>query len=130
MVLLVYFTNINNFKKIKDKNIKEFKELYFKEVSNHHPYFNNLEKRKIFLGNEITRDLMILIDEMIVERESRRRRLLSEKSKRNLPLTKNEELSKQIPSFTRQEKEAIGYVLSFYTLDTKPPKTICDLRKI
>jgi len=129
--ITAYFTNINNFKKIKDKNIKEFKELYFKEVSNEHPYLTNLQtKRKIFLGNEITRDLMILIDEMIVARESRRRRLLGEKRKRNLPLTKNEELSKQIPSFTRQEKEAMSYVLSFYTSDTKPPKTICDLRKI
>ena len=129
--ITAYFTNPNNFKKIKDKNIKEFKELYFKEVSKEHPYFNYSDtKRKIFLGNEITRDLMILIDEMIVARESRRKRLLGEKRKRNLPLTKNEELSKQIPSFTRQEKEAMSYVLSFYTLDTKPPKTICDLRKI
>jgi len=128
--ITAYFAEKTNFRKIKDKNIKQFKELYFQEVTSHHPYFYPT-KRTIFLGNEITRNLLISIDEMIVARESRRKKRLDDKRKLNLSFTANDELSVKIPSFTREEKESMTMVLSFYKYKySTMSKMVCELRKI
>jgi hypothetical protein len=115
--------------KFKDTKIKEFKELYFKELSHRDPYKQEwAPKVRIFLGNVITQKLLNKIDEMIVARENRRKMLLDEKRKRNIPLTQNEKL--KIPSFTREEKEVMSEVLSLYIYDTTPPRSVFELLKI